>query len=172
MGPGANAPGNNDARPADVAEARLQWGRELTLPEISPAEILKGKAFVLQWGRELTLPEIRTLPATLAAQNLLQWGRELTLPEMTPTGSTSEVVPPASMGPGANAPGNDGVDVGRDDLARLQWGRELTLPEICRWWCSQPRQPALQWGRELTLPEMRVAPGLSFRPPGFNGAGS
>ena len=172
MGPGANAPGNTAVTGNGTTFTPLQWGRELTLPEIDFYGVHQDTKRSLQWGRELTLPEIRTLPATLAAQNLLQWGRELTLPEMTPTGSTSEVVPPASMGPGANAPGNDGVDVGRDDLARLQWGRELTLPEICRWWCSQPRQPALQWGRELTLPEMRVAPGLSFRPPGFNGAGS
>ena len=41
----------------------------------------------LQWGRELTLPEIRTDATDTAACAELQWGRELTLPEICITRS-------------------------------------------------------------------------------------
>ena len=82
MGPGANAPGNLHHAFQPTQPRQLQWGRELTLPEMLIAARLRRSWFGLQWGRELTLPEMQTAPTTLLLSSQLQWGRELTLPEI------------------------------------------------------------------------------------------
>ena len=83
MGPGCFHP-RNSARStrADVRWFQLQWGRDVSIPEIRfrhPPAPLKG---ALQWGRDVSIPEMTTCTFDKAGCAALQWGRDVSIPEM------------------------------------------------------------------------------------------
>ena len=82
MGPGCFYPGNATAR---IGERGLSW---------------------LQWGRDVSIPEIGRPPLPWSGWCLLQWGRDVSIPEMRLASLTRARDPRASMGPGCFYPGN------------------------------------------------------------------
>ena len=175
----------------------LQWGRELTLPEMAlfstsggtvttasmgpganaPGNkrslIMAIRPLALQWGRELTLPEIAVGKGRERAVGALQWGRELTLPEMRWSRDRQPAARGASMGPGANAPGNLAASTPRSHRGTASMGPGANAPGNLAIASACPAQTILlQWGRELTLPEMAQARRSLSRIACFNGAGS
>src|ERR1017187_5267817 len=62
MGPGCFYPGNSTWTPADAPPSRLQWGRDVSIPEMGADGRIVWVFNVLQWGRDVSIPEI---PPTL-----------------------------------------------------------------------------------------------------------
>ena len=47
----------------------------------------------LQWGRDVSIPEILSSVITAAGSALLQWGRDVSIPEMHGTGASGDHLP-------------------------------------------------------------------------------
>src|ERR1017187_1967902 len=58
MGPGCFYPGNWHRPPRQDAPAGLQWGRDVSIPEIWGRYAITIRASGLQWGRDVSIPEI------------------------------------------------------------------------------------------------------------------
>ena len=125
----------------------LQWGRDVSIPEIVPALYQEMRSAVLQWGRDVSIPEIRLRP------------------------KASRRYPAASMGPGCFYPGNP--DHWYEDIVgmALQWGRDVSIPEIISYSGISIAKGSLQWGRDVSIPEMSRPWHRRRRQYGFNGAG-
>ena len=59
----------------------LQWGRNLTVAEGTPAAPGYALRSLLQWGRNLTVAEGGDVSADTQSLLELQWGRNLTVAE-------------------------------------------------------------------------------------------
>ena len=101
-------------------------------PRKSKALLKKGAVtHMLQWGRGQMPPEMAKVPYPTPNMHQLQWGRGQMPPEIRTCGCTNAGTPRASMGPGADAPGNQMADPPKKSRAgRLQWGRGQMPPEI------------------------------------------
>ena len=89
----------------------LQWGRDVSIPEITsnisralpncvasmgpgcfhPRNIIKAQvvdlqANWLQWGRDVSIPEIMYPSAVTQCPHWLQWGRDVSIPEIVHRG--------------------------------------------------------------------------------------
>ncbi len=106
MGPRSNDRGNNELRTGGLEVVGLQWGRDLTIAEISWSSTLCRYSGQLQWGRDLTIAEMEMGLADEIVEVGLQWGRDLTIAEIIP--NTTAV----------------------SSCTLLQWGRDLTIAEI------------------------------------------
>ena len=83
MGPGCFYPGNLLATvTVAVALALLQWGRDVSIPEIPRVTASNVPPNLLQWGRDVSIPEICVLWGMDTAVIGLQWGRDVSIPEM------------------------------------------------------------------------------------------
>src|ERR1035438_10614370 len=78
----------------------LQWGRDVSIPEIGRDGIQQFRGCLLQWGRDVSIPEICLFPKCVHRPALLQWGRDVSIPEMMATAIA--IVP---GGPGFNGAG-------------------------------------------------------------------
>ena len=134
-------------RPRGSSSTWLQWGRDVSIPEMSGLPT-SGKLFVLlQWGRDVSIPEIRGGRFDLIGEGL------------------------ASMGPGCFHPRNEGGAVKVTSSASLQWGRDVSIPEMRQWQRAPVVLWLLQWGRDVSIPEIWGPLGANGRPLRFNGAG-
>ena len=97
-------------------------------------EMMDGLPFVmvtLQWGRDVSIPEIRDLLPVAAPVVELQWGRDVSIPEMLDSSDMTHIHPAASMGPGCFHPRNSNSTSVTSQLSgSLQWGRDVSIPEI------------------------------------------
>ena len=59
MGPGCFYPGNNVPMTPAYQITALQWGRDVSIPEMSDYRYRLLKEEPLQWGRDVSIPEIR-----------------------------------------------------------------------------------------------------------------
>src|ERR1017187_3371153 len=59
MGPGCFHPRNLGARAFAPIITELQWGRDVSIPEMADCPLPRGHATLLQWGRDVSIPEIR-----------------------------------------------------------------------------------------------------------------
>ena len=148
----------------------LQWGRDVSIPEMQPGETFFICKYWLQWGRDVSIPEIRPVRDELYKRFVLQWGRDVSIPEIR-AGRPFRRRRSASMGPGCFYPGNPGSTRRRWPKSSLQWGRDVSIPEI--------PGPTLRWpspsrfnGAGMFL-SRKCRSGASGRtePARFNGAG-
>src|ERR1035438_9797433 len=135
--------------------AQLQWGRDVSIPEITIPIVMITGLEMLQWGRDVSIPEIIKGEWAKRGETMLQWGRDVSIPEIT------------------------SPQPGRVPISRFN-GAGMFPSQKCwrcwRWrytWCcfngagmfpSQklldlalvPGLPsALQWGRDVSIPEMQ-----------------
>src|ERR1017187_4958828 len=68
-------------------------------------QVLPVANAILQWGRDVSIPEIKILPLLSRNCVSLQWGRDVSIPEMGHTGVASSKRH-SSMGPGCFHPRN------------------------------------------------------------------
>ena len=159
MGPGCFHPRNIRPGFEGARMPMLQWGRDVSIPEMSTTAGTTSLTTWLQWGRDVSIPEIgrRTLPQRVVAR--LQWGRDVSIPEMRAGRPRNRTVRSASMGPGCFHPRNDEARRGKLVLGWLQWGRDVSIPEMPAPSSGCPRYAKLQWGRDVSIPEIS-SPGL------------
>src|ERR1017187_1510808 len=62
----------------------LQWGRDVSIPEMQSPRPMQPPGLPLQWGRDVSIPEIGHVNAVADGSILLQWGRDVSIPEMLP----------------------------------------------------------------------------------------
>ena len=62
----------------------LQWGRDVSIPEMTRADARDGVVDQLQWGRDVSIPEILVKASVPCVLVVLQWGRDVSIPEMRP----------------------------------------------------------------------------------------
>ena len=170
MGPGCFHPRNDDVavaglsgRPASMGPGCFHPRNETELPECSASG-------VLQWGRDVSIPEMWTPADAPPSRNCFngagmfpsQKFRERPNPEMSSV---------ASMGPGCFHPRNTGRRHGSQSRIRLQWGRDVSIPEIALFGVPRPLHVRLQWGRDVSIPEMLIRSVALSRGISFNGAG-
>ena len=131
MGPGCFYPGNINYGSGVVTIARLQWGRDVSIPEMLPCHTLAARTACfngagmflsrkyvrvrqtpeglcpLQWGRDVSIPEITSVTVNGHALSSLQWGRDVSIYLGNPDGrAVPRAAALASMGPGCFYPGN------------------------------------------------------------------
>ena len=58
MGPGCFHPRNMQAANAMSANTMLQWGRDVSIPEMTVAVVPMLFPALLQWGRDVSIPEM------------------------------------------------------------------------------------------------------------------
>src|ERR1017187_5283833 len=109
MGPGCFHPGNVRWDGSGRSSKRLQWGRDVSIPEMCRAFLVILKLFWLQWGRDVSIPEMTRADARDGVVDQLQWGRDVSIPEILVKASVPCV------------------------LVVLQWGRDVSIPEIRGW---------------------------------------
>ena len=82
MGPGCFHPRN----PYDVVHfgesLGLQWGRDVSIPEIWIRWRTTVSTDWLQWGRDVSIPEISVMLPWSLTTATLQWGRDVSIPEI------------------------------------------------------------------------------------------
>ena len=88
MGPGCFYPGNVDDREYKLAYSLLQWGRDVSIPEMSLVDYGVYRVKLLQWGRDVSIPEIPGAGLVTHGLGPLQWGRDVSIPEMQQDGTT------------------------------------------------------------------------------------
>src|ERR1017187_7564631 len=86
--------------------ALLQWGRDVSIPEISKGDGPSVDGRRLQWGRDVSIPEMHQTANPMGALSMLQWGRDVSIPEMGSLLAGFHRSAIASMGPGCFYPGN------------------------------------------------------------------
>ena len=82
MGPGCFYPGNFPSNVPMIFFIKLQWGRDVSIPEISSPD---QPSFCLQRFNGAGMFLSRKFMATIrsgAGYALLQWGRDVSIPEM------------------------------------------------------------------------------------------
>ena len=107
MGPECFHPGNTGTLYLYVDAAGLQWGRNVSIPEMLQGDQLEQRSILLQWGRDVSIPEMKRNAGNAEPVCMLQWGRDVSIPEIT-----------------LASPGGFSVTM-------LQWGRDVSIPEIC-----------------------------------------
>ena len=129
MGPGCFHPRNVANALAKFLHQALQWGRDVSIPEIYYERIRDGDLDPLQWGRDVSIPEMFLAEEERKRKLALQWGRDVSIPEILLAmyeGFTRD----ASMGPGCFHPRNRNSRPETHSVNALQWGRDVSIPEI------------------------------------------
>src|ERR1035441_10062077 len=80
----------------------------------------------LQWGRDVSIPEIAAATRWASSPPMLQWGRDVSIPEMLMAETVSHKLAKASMGPGCFHPRNGSKAVPGEPPVVLQWGRDVS----------------------------------------------
>ena len=58
MGPGCFYPGNSASGMIVIAPFTLQWGRDVSIPEMVAVRRVGVLVLSLQWGRDVSIPEM------------------------------------------------------------------------------------------------------------------
>src|ERR1017187_9579097 len=82
MGPGCFHPRNPAAPVLFLVDKGLQWGRDVSIPEICWLRLVRRTISPLQWGRDVSIPEICWLRLVRRTISPLQWGRDVSIPEI------------------------------------------------------------------------------------------
>ena len=106
MGPGCFYPGNEIIRSIATREIKLQWGRDVSIPEMGVGQVAIGIRYTASMGPGCFYPGNKS---------------RLAQPRRNPL---------ASMGPGCFYPGNRLGPGGHVPGGSLQWGRDVSIPEI------------------------------------------
>src|ERR1035441_6392947 len=90
----------------EATAGALQWGPDVSIPEMPLRRLMCPRTGWLQWGRDVSIPEILRWSEHCAQWMQLQWGRDVSIPEIRITAPV------------------------RCCLTWLQWGRDVSIPEI------------------------------------------
>ena len=159
---------------------RLQWGRDVSIPEMRSIAVIKavkcsasmgpgcfypGNLGLADWQAEKLLasmgpgcfyPGNGLPPNEKLALIVLQWGRDVSIPEMR-RGACPAARLPCFNGAGMFLSRKCGASLSSSSgLGRLQWGRDVSIPEICCWSSVSPEAATLQWGRDVSIPEIQT----------------
>ena len=130
-----------------MAVTALQWGRDVSIPEIVGLALGEVVHRVASMGPGCFYPGNDTAGSTLYKLTWLQWGRDVSIPEI-----------PASIPSPSGSPSFNGAGM----FLSRKYGRLPRALQLPLW---------LQWGRDVSIPEIAPPP----RPPTacgrFNGAG-
>src|ERR1017187_7959782 len=107
MGPGCFYPGNRSMARASACASSLQWGRDVSIPEI--------RLLSEQLGRLVGFTGPRMFLSRNYGCYRSSWDGWW-----------------ASMGPGCFYPGNDNRPTLWTNEFPLQWGRDVSIPEMAR----------------------------------------
>jgi len=66
----------------DIYIAWLQWGRDLSITELTFLDGGPSASVELQWGRDLSITEFGVLFYLRSPGKSLQWGRDLSITEL------------------------------------------------------------------------------------------
>src|ERR1039458_8332124 len=83
MGPGCFYPGNPSVNPEPVRLPELQWGRDVSIPEIRPPAPRPAITSMASMGPGCFYPGNSATAAATYGMWALQWGRDVSIPEMT-----------------------------------------------------------------------------------------
>ena len=157
MGPGCFHPRNEPDEVAIKDYSELQWGRDVSIPEMLQAVEVALQQIRLQWGRDVSIPEIgrrrtgRPLESSFNGAGMFPSQKS-----GLPSGQT---IPcccfnGAGMFPSqkcSQAPLSLRLD------RSLQWGRDVSIPEIFPLFGQNGSPCRLQWGRDVSIPEITLA---------------
>src|ERR1039458_645883 len=131
IGKGCFYPGNSKILPDPTKPGWLQWGRDVSIPEIrAPVVHHPLRALQLQWGRDVSIPEISKDDSRRVRRDGFN-GAGMFLSRKYKLCSRPIYHPWASMGPGCFYPGNKVENAIPRSNGMLQWGRDVSIPEIC-----------------------------------------
>src|ERR1035437_668224 len=82
MGPGCFHPRNNVFAVTSLKAIPLQWGRDVSIPEMRMERLGRKLHTRLQWGRDVSIPESTQVIALVSRGLMLQWGRDVSIPEI------------------------------------------------------------------------------------------
>src|ERR1035441_9890314 len=82
MGPGCFHPRNTIDNTLAWARCGLQWGRDVSIPEMGMTESTQCRLLGLQWGRDVSIPEMYWRGRSGESLEGLQWGRDVSIPEI------------------------------------------------------------------------------------------
>ena len=105
MGPGCFYPGNEGGTGKGAVAAPLQWGRDVSIPEIRLIEIGAHRPGALQWGRDVSIPEITGVGLARSSMDRFN-GAGMFLSRKCKASIALRMSCSASMGPGCFYPGN------------------------------------------------------------------
>src|ERR1039458_832294 len=88
------------------AKNSLQWGRDVSIPEMALANVESSGVTQLQWGRDVSIPEMFAGSGVWLPDIQLQWGRDVSIPEIPQDFPLTRGNSRASMGPGCFHPRN------------------------------------------------------------------
>ena len=163
MGPGCFYPGNLNGISAIDRIASLQWGRDVSIPEISGHRrarwcrgCFNGAGMFLSRksgrgirragrapgfnGAGMFLSRKSRWPARADSRSRCFNGAGMFLSRKFALPRLPAAHPLASMGPGCFYPGNSQNSAAQSSTALLQWGRDVSIPEITRRACSRSRR--------------------------------
>ena len=130
MGPQRFRRGDPDCERGEITKRSLQWGRNVSVAEISIASVSPRRAKKLQWGRNVSVAEIRRttsrylgpIPASMGPQRFRR-GDDNHKQRVCAVGC-------ASMGPQRFRRGDSDLHLSAGYLIVLQWGRNVSVAEI------------------------------------------
>ena len=82
MGPGCFHPRNSDAKSTPQRRAAASMGPGCFHPRNEGRQMVAVDLQWLQWGRDVSIPEILESFIPLSINSELQWGRDVSIPEM------------------------------------------------------------------------------------------
>ena len=129
MGPGCFYPGNATAYPCSYAYSWASMGPGCFYPGNDYAVYFEAAACGLQWGRDVSIPEITGATGAAGATGGFN-GAGMFLSRKSCRCRWRRFWRSASMGPGCFYPGNIPSYLGVRELNPLQWGRDVSIPEM------------------------------------------
>ena len=89
-----------------------------------------ARSIVLQWGRDVSIPEMAFPPPRTSATTVLQWGRDVSIPEIAEA-RLYRITAPCFNGAGMFLSRKySTLRLRRGWTVSLQWGRDVSIPEI------------------------------------------
>ena len=164
MGPGCFHPRNQINGGCGTTSTELQWGRDVSIPEILEVSQYMWRPAKLQWGRDVSIPEIPRGRLEVVDVGLASMGPGCFHPRNAVQLAAPGASDPASMGPGCFHPRN-AADVGcRTDLWPASMGPGCFHPRNDRTerrresvrrasmgpGCFHPRNPEVRPGTTCT----------------------
>src|ERR1017187_3779347 len=125
----------------------LQWGRNVSIPEIRLRVTMILNSFGLQWGRNVSIPEMFLAMEYHQPFHRLQWGRNVSIPEIRYPGFRLQ---PSSL---------------------LQWGRNVSIPEIYQMAENFFGSPSFNGAGMFPSRKSSISRIICVPRSGFNGAG-
>ena len=130
MGPGCFYPGNTVPFIASRADMLASMGPGCFYPGNAPVVPFLRLSKKLQWGRDVSIPEMRCRVCYAASVCSASMGPGCFYPGNLLAADRGIARIGASMGPGCFYPGNGDSVMANWQTTLLQWGRDVSIPEM------------------------------------------